>query len=124
LRISIEGACPPLRALLHIMRDGQYEGRTLADPEIRKLFTREAVLASDWYHDRLTRKQLADEAAWKRHIAYLKQFLARASHHDEAERLGIESRLERAQESLTRIRGKAHLDSLQGTIGLDPLHRG
>jgi len=121
---SIEAACPPLRALLHIMRDGQYEGRTLADPAIRKLFTREAVLSSDWYHDRLTRKQLADEAAWKKHIAYLKQFLARASHHDEAERLGIEHRLERAQESLTRIRSKACLDSLQGTLGLDPLYRG
>ncbi|HQF37944.1 MAG TPA: hypothetical protein PK322_02385 [Opitutaceae bacterium] len=120
---SIEAACPPLRALLHIMRDGQYEGRTLADPAIRQLFTREAVLASDWYHDRLTRKQLADEAAWKKHIAYLKQFLARASHHDEAERLGIAARLDRAQETLTRLRGKAHLDSLHGTLGLDPLYR-
>ncbi len=121
---SIEGACPPLRALLHIMRDGHFEGQTLADPAIRQRFTREAVIASDWYHDRLTRKQLADEAAWKKHLAYLKQFLARASHHDEAERLGIEGRLERAQETLTRIRSKAYLDSLHGTLGLDPLHRG
>ncbi len=121
---SIEGACPPLRALLHIMRDGQHEGLTLADPAIRALFTRDAVLASDWYHDRLTRKQLADEALWKRHVAYLKAFLARASHRDEAERLGISTRLDRANETLAQIRGKAYLDSLHGTLGLDPLYRG
>ena len=121
---SIEGACPPLRALLHIMRDGQYEGRTLADPAIRALFTREHLLASDWYHDRLTRKQLADEAAWQKHIAYLKQFLARPSHRDEAERLGIDSRLERAKESLARTRHPTYLETLNGTIGLDPIFRG
>ncbi len=121
---SIEGACPPLRALLHIMRDGQYEGRTLADPEVRRLFTREAVLTSDWYHDRLTRKQLADEALWKRHIAYLKGFLGRASHRDEAERLGIATTLDKANETLAHIRSKAYLESLDGTLGLDPLFRG
>ncbi len=121
---SIEGACPPLRALLHIMRDGHYEEKTLADPAIRQLFTREAVLASDWYHDRLTRKQLSDEAMGKRHVAYLKAFLARASHRDEAERLGIATRLERATEKLSSLRSKAYLDSLHGTLGLDPLYRG
>jgi hypothetical protein len=121
---SIAGACPPLRALLHIMRDGQYEGRTLNDPEIRKLFTREAVVSSDWYKERLSRKQLADESAWKRHIAYLKQFLSRPSHRDEAERLGVSSRLDRAQESLARTRSSSYLESLQGSIGLDPLYRG
>jgi len=121
---SIEGACPPLRALLHIMRDGQWEGKTLADPAVRQLFDRATVLGSDWYHDRLTRKQLADEAAWLKHISYLKQFLARPSHRDEAERLGISARLEHAKETLTRVRSHAYLDGLKGTLGLDPLYRG
>src|SRR5690606_10247473 len=32
---SVENACPPLRVLLHIMRSGNYEGKTAHDPEIR-----------------------------------------------------------------------------------------
>ncbi len=49
---SIEAACPPLRALLHIMAFGEYEGRGIDDPAIRGLFSREALLASDWYQRR------------------------------------------------------------------------
>ncbi len=29
---SIDDACPPLKALLHIMADGHYEGQTISDP--------------------------------------------------------------------------------------------
>ena len=48
---SIAQACPPLKALLHIMLYDQFEGKGLEDPEIRKLFTRENLLASTWYAD-------------------------------------------------------------------------
>ncbi|MEI6082817.1 MAG: hypothetical protein WCS70_00795, partial [Verrucomicrobiota bacterium] len=51
---SIADACPPLRALLHIMRDDQFDGRDLNHPEVRAMFTRESLLASDWYAARLT----------------------------------------------------------------------
>ncbi len=50
---SVEAACPPLKALLHIMAHGAYEGMGLDDPRFRKLFDRETVLASDWYEERL-----------------------------------------------------------------------
>jgi hypothetical protein len=33
---------------------GSYEGMTLSDAKFRAMFTREAVLKSDWYHQRLT----------------------------------------------------------------------
>ena len=46
------------------MRDDQYEGRGLDHPEIRALFTREHLLASDWYKARLAAKQTIDIAAW------------------------------------------------------------
>ena len=46
---SIEQACPPLRALLSIMAHGQFEGKDVHHPDIRRLFTREHLLASDWY---------------------------------------------------------------------------
>lgn len=56
---SIEGACPPLKALLHIMKDGNYEGKTLEDESIRKMFTFESVINSEWYAERLiTRQQI------------------------------------------------------------------
>jgi len=35
---SIDDACPPLKALLHIMAHGSYEGRDIHHPSIRKMF--------------------------------------------------------------------------------------
>ena len=46
---SADMACPPLKALLHIMAQGSYEGMTLADPKFRAMWTREAVTGSKWY---------------------------------------------------------------------------
>lgn len=118
---SIEDACPPLKALLHIMATGQYEGRDAHHPEIRALFTREALLASDWYQQRLETKQQRDAALWERHCAYLQAFLAKETHQDVAERLDIAGRLQQAQDKLARIRTAGYLESLQGTIGADLL---
>ena len=46
-------AVPPLKALLYIMRDGEYEGMTLTSPEFRAMWTRENIIKSDWYMERL-----------------------------------------------------------------------
>ncbi len=51
------------------MAHGSYEGRGVDAPEIRGLFTREAMLASDWYRERLRVKQERDIALWTRHVA-------------------------------------------------------
>ncbi len=118
---SVEEACPPLRALLYIMATGEYQGRDVHDPEIRAMFTRESLLASDWYHERLREKQQRDIALWKRHIASLENFLAQPGYEDEARRLNIAHRLQSAQARLTRIQSPEYLDSLVGTIGADPL---
>ena len=120
---TIEDACPPLRALLHIMAYGQYEGKDAGHPEIRALFTRDALLASDWYRERLAIKQKRDVALWERHVRSLTEFLARAGHRDEAERLGIAGRLERARAELERVTSPDYRGSLVGTIGADPIHR-
>ena len=56
----MDAACPPLKALLHIMAHGSYEGIGIDDPRFRKLFDRETVLASDWYEERLRMKQQRD----------------------------------------------------------------
>ena len=118
---SIEMACPPLRALLHIMRDDQFEGKDLNHPQVRALFTRENLLASDWYAARLAAQQSADERLWLRHITTLKKFLAKANYAEEAKRLGIEDRLHRARTKLERVKSPGYVKELQGTLGLQPL---
>ena len=51
---SVEAACPPLKALLHIMACGKYQGKTMRrSGACARMFTREALLASDWYAERL-----------------------------------------------------------------------
>ncbi len=114
---SIEDACPPLRALLHIMAHGSYEGKDVRHPEVRSLFTREYLLESDWYAARLEAKQQRDTALWKRHVAYLEEFLAQPSHQDVAERLAIPARLELARNELDRVRAASYRKTLRGALG-------
>jgi hypothetical protein len=118
---SLARACPPLNALLHIMRDGQFEGRDLAAPELRRLFTRETLLASDWYRARLEARQRRERTAWRRHIAYLDRFLKKTSHADEAARLDIAGRLARSRQILDAVEQPGYLDQLKGTLGAEPL---
>jgi len=120
---TIDDACPPLKVLLHIMARGHFQGRDAHDPGVRALFTRESLLASDWYQDRLAIKQERDAALWERHVRSLAEFLARAGHREEAERLGIAERLEHARAELERVSAPEYLKSLVGTIGADPIHR-
>jgi phosphoenolpyruvate carboxykinase (diphosphate) len=120
---AIEDACPPLKALLHIMAYGHFEGKDAHHPDIRALFTREALLTSDWYRERLRVKQERDVALWGRHVRNLTEFLARAGHREEAERLGVAERLRRATAQLARVSDPGYPESLVGTIGADPIHR-
>jgi len=117
---SVEAACPPLKALLHIMAHGEYEGKKLNDPAIRALFTREALIASDWYKARIDSKVTVDKRLWERHVAYLESFLARPNYQSELERLKIRDRIASAKESLARVGSPAYRESLNGMIGADP----
>jgi hypothetical protein len=81
---SISLACPPPRALLHIMLEDEFEGKGLNDPEIRALFTVENMFASDWYAERLKGRQTADARLWDRHVRNLKAFVAKANYAEEA----------------------------------------
>lgn len=94
---GIELACPPLRALLHIMRDGHYEGKPLSDPAIRQLFTREQLLSSDWYQQFIAARQAGETALWKRHENYLREFLEDPVNAEIATRLDLNARWEKAK---------------------------
>ncbi len=114
-------ACPPLKALLHIMLNDEFEGEGLEHADIRKLFTRENLLASPWYAARLAAKQKIDRALWKRHVEYLNAFLRRPSHVDISESMNIAARLDRARKTLEAVESAYYLKQLAGTIGAEPV---
>jgi hypothetical protein len=97
---SVDSACPPIKALLHIMAYGHYEGKGINDPAIRGMFTRESMLASDWYRERLLAKQRRDIALWRRHV------IAKGG--------------EAARARLAEVEAPGYPETLVGTIGADP----
>ena len=118
---SIAQACPPLQALLNIMLHDAWQGKDLNHPDVRKLFTRENLLTSDWYAARLKAKQSVDRTLWKRHVEYLDKFLKRASHSDEATRLDIAGRLTQARKKLSEVEAVDYWKHLNGTLGAEPI---
>jgi hypothetical protein len=117
---SIEHAVPPLRALLHIMRDGTWEGHNASAPEVRALFTRDAMLSSTWYAARLEAQQRRDAMQWEKRVYYLERFLARPNYADVAARFGIRDRLAAARTAASAAREKGYVSRLVGTLGVDP----
>jgi hypothetical protein len=100
---SVEAACPPIKALLHIMACGTYHGKSVHDPEIRAMFSRNALLASDWYKERLLVKQQRDIALWTRNVNATNSETARAR--------------------LAHVSSPAYIGELTGSIGADPFTR-
>ncbi|HET6248989.1 MAG TPA: hypothetical protein VFE47_14930 [Tepidisphaeraceae bacterium] len=119
---TIDECCPPLQELLKEMAAESVAGAGADRSEkLSELFSRERLMESDWYQQRLVTKQRRDVALWERHVAYLESFLARPSHADVAETMGIAERLESARQSLEEVMSPDYLDRLRGTIGADPL---
>ncbi len=120
---SFAQACPPLQALLTIMLHDEWEGKGLDHPDVRKLFTRDYLLASDWYQARLKAKQSVDVRLWTRHVEYLERFSRRTSHAEEATRLGIANRLEHARAMLAQVQAAGYPETLRGTLGVEPIEK-
>nr|WP_321454265.1 hypothetical protein [uncultured Carboxylicivirga sp.] len=120
---SVEGAVPPLKILLHIMAYGQYEGKDISDPELRKYFERDYVVNSDWYKARLKHKQEKDVAFHKNQVAYLEAFKANPDNQGIIDELDIEGRLTTANKMLAHASSDKYLAELEGTIGADILFK-
>jgi hypothetical protein len=114
---SVDAACPPLQALLHIMAHGSFEGRCADDAGFRAMFTRESLLASNWYEERVRCKQQRDVALWTRHVAALEQFGAGRTARNLPD---LAARMEIANRELARVGTPGYLEELAGTIGADP----
>lgn len=114
---SAETAIPPLKALVHIMANGEYEGMTIDDPKFRELFSREHVIASDWYKARINAKVAKDEKARLQHIAYLNGKLEKLNIREETRRT-LEERLKLLKQ---KVRKKDQVSKLTGSLGADPI---
>jgi hypothetical protein len=117
---TVELACPPLYALLHIMAKGDFEGKGTEDPGIRSLFTRDELMRSDWYHERLVTQQKIDRAHCDMQISFLDEFLEKEHYKSEAERLQIAKRCDNMQAKRVHVASAAYLEDLVGTLGADP----
>ncbi len=116
---SVALAVPPLRALLHIMARGEFEGRGVEDPGLRALFTREAVLESDWYGRRLEKRRGRERAVLLDSVRRIEAFSERPEYAVEADRLGLAQRLSEARRRLLYLETPACLEALRGTIGAE-----
>jgi hypothetical protein len=119
---SIDDACPPLKALLHVMAYGHYEGKTVDDPSIRSMFTREALLESEWYRERLRIKQQREYALWLQHREYIRQRLNETEPTETWHRV-LTEKLETAERMLAEVEELGYLEKLSGTLGADWVHR-
>jgi hypothetical protein len=102
------------------MRDGKWEGRDANDPTFRALFTRESLLASDWYRTRLEAQRTVDTHLLESQARYLEKFLALAGYADVAARLDASGRLARVAAAAKAAREPNYLEKLRGTLGVEP----
>ena len=103
------------------MAEGHYEGKTINDPEVRGLFTRESLLSSDWYRRRLKAKQRRDIQHWKDMAERVRAYMDDPSVEDFIGELDLPERLAYVEEQLAIAESESYLEGLVGTIGVDPL---
>jgi hypothetical protein len=118
---TVDDACPPIKALLYIMAQGSFEGKDAAHPDIRHMFTQEYLLSSDWYQQRLSRKQQLDIQLWQNHIDYLRHRLNICRESDGLHNL--ERLITKAKDKLQYFESADYLENLQGTIGADSIQK-
>jgi hypothetical protein len=117
---SVEDLCPPLKALVFVMAQGTWNGQTENDPAFREMFTREAVLASDWYKERLARQQRVEMKTLDRHGDYLQKKISDYA-PGSPQIADLNRKLAYVKAEKARVSSAAYLEFLQGTIGADPV---
>ncbi len=116
-----ELACPPLQAILNIMAYGDHEGLTIDDPQIRSMFTREALLQSDWYRRRLREQKHRDIEHWRSFEKRLNRFMASKSHADSVQELNLHERIAYAQQKRAAAEADDYEQRIAGSLGADPM---
>ncbi len=120
---SVDSAIPPIKALIHIMAYGRFEGKDVSDPEIRGLFERDYVLESSWYKERLLLKQQREIKHWKNLIEYITDFDSAEENRELSLKLDLKKKIEKCRETLADAGSENYIRKITGTIGADPLFK-
>ncbi len=115
---TIALAVPPVRALLEVMATGTTDGGlTLTDPRFRAEFTRESVLASSWYAERLQSQRSTDIAHAEQALSAMADFRSKELAYDTAERLGILAKSAAVAARLAELQADEGATAYVGTLG-------
>ncbi len=106
---------------MSILAKGDYEGKTIDDPEVRNLFTLETLLESDWYRRRLVEQQDRDVQHWTDFVERLQTAKDSLDDGDLVDQIHLDQRLSYAKERLAEASTPEYLEGLVGTIGADPM---
>ena len=120
-------AVPPLKALLYIMRDGEFEGLTLTSPEFRAMWTRENIIKSDWYMERLKCFQTKEVDRLQRGLEYMENFIKGPDStpgdwkgKQIVEDLKIHDRISSTKAQISTVKKPEFIQHLVGSLGVDP----
>jgi len=120
-------AVPPLKALLHIMAKGEYEGMTLESPEFRAMWTRDNIIKSDWYKERLTTFQDKEATRLARGVEYLESFVQGPDRIEGdwkgkqmVEDLKLHDRIADTKKALDKVKSPEYVKFIEGSLGVDP----
>jgi len=106
------------------MAQGSYEGKTIDDASIRAMFSRDYLLDSDWYLQRLKIKQSRDAALWKMNRDYIEQKMDEINESETELWADLQGCIENAEQMLEWINSDSYLERLHGTLGADWIHQG
>ena len=101
------------------MAKGHWEGKDVNHPDVRRLFTLEAMLASDWYRTRLDTQQKKEKNLLVRHRTALENALAGLP-PERVLALGLHERMARLKQEIQWAESPGALKSLEGYLGADP----
>lgn len=118
---SIAFAIPPIKALLHIMAYGSYEGHLVDASEVRSLFDRDVVLSSEWYQSRLLNKQNVDVLRTKKIIENLEAFMLNPMNKSIIKVFKYDNKLDEAKKLMDYYKSDLYFKTLMGTLGAEPI---
>ena len=114
---GIGEAIPPLQALLRIAIDGECDGMTLRDEKFRAMFTREAVIGSDWYLARLKKYQQYQIEHLANGLSYVAATGKSHGKNPAGSAIDFEGRERAIAKELEFVKTDSYVISLIGTLG-------
>lgn len=113
-------AIPPLQVVLSVMANGNWEGKPISDPVVREMFTKQSMLSSSWYRQRIEAKRAVDIKLWQRHQKYFQDYLAESQRVQLTDHINLQSRLDHINSRLAFLQSEDYWQRIEGTIGVDP----